>query len=81
MSKKHRTSITNPTIRVGGETLWLDGKALRRGEMRLDRESVSQQCDGCGADIAESGTVRGHEVVVIQCECGAIYPIAMELRS
>ncbi len=76
MSKKHRNSITSPTIRVGGETLWLDGKALRRGEMRLDRESVSQQCDSCGADIAESGIVH-EEGAVIQCECDATYPIVM----
>lgn len=80
MSRKHRTSMTSPTIRVGGETLWLDSKALRRGELRLDHESVSQQCDGCGADIAESGAVQP-DGMVIQCECGAVYPIAMELLA
>jgi hypothetical protein len=74
MSKKKRHSMTSPTNRVGGETLWLDGNALRRSEMRLDHESVSQQCDGCGADIAERGVVH-EEGSVIQCVCGATYPI------
>jgi hypothetical protein len=74
MSNRHGGPMNCPTIRVGGETLWLDRKALRRGEMRLDHESVSQQCDGCGADIAENGVVH-EEGFVIQCVCGATYPI------
>jgi hypothetical protein len=81
MSKSHGISMKSSTIRVGGETVWLDGKALRRGEMRLDRESVSQQCDGCGADIAESGTVHRHDGVVVRCECGAVYPVLMDVTS
>ena len=81
MSKKQRISTMSPTIRVGGETIWLEGKALRRGELRLDRESVSQQCDGCGADIVERGTVHGRDGIVIQCECGAAYPVVMELLA
>jgi hypothetical protein len=76
MSRKLRSTMTGPTIRVGGETLWLERKALRHGEMRLDRESVSQQCDGRGADIADSGNVH-EDGAVIQCVCGATYPIVM----
>jgi hypothetical protein len=71
--------MRTPTIRVGGETLWLDVRALRRGEMRLDRESVSQQCDGCGRDIAETGEHKDVGIGVIQCtECGERYVITMK---
>lgn len=70
--------MRTPTIRVGGETIWLDKKALRRGEVHLDRESVSQQCDGCGQDIAESGVVRDKGLSV-QCEgCNATYPVTIK---
>jgi hypothetical protein len=79
MSKKYGSPMIGPTIRVGGATLWLDGKALRRGEMRLDRESVSQQCDDCGSDIVESGTVHAGKDLVIRCECGAVYPVVVGL--
>jgi hypothetical protein len=69
--------MMTPTIRVGRETLWLDAEALRRGEFSLDHESLSEQCEGCGRDIAEQGEIArvlgGRAVRCIVCK--TTYPV------
>jgi hypothetical protein len=69
--------MRTPTIKVGGELIWLDPKALAKGEVKLDRESISEQCDGCGRDIMETGELaRGVEDNAVRCTaCGDHYAI------
>jgi hypothetical protein len=55
-------------IRVGGEALyfWTNGKTFRMVE--------SNQCEGCGEDIAQSGQLGSGNV--IRCAtCGVFYNI------
>lgn len=69
-----------PTIEVGRELIWLDATALARGDLKLDRESISEQCDGCGRDIMETGVItQGAAVGAVRCTgCGEHYPIVYE---
>jgi hypothetical protein len=67
--------MKHPMIRVGDTTVWLDAKALRRGEVRVSEKAVSEQCAGCGADIADGQVDREEASVLIRCACGAVYPV------
>jgi hypothetical protein len=64
--------MRSPTIRIGREIIWLDAKALRRGQLKLDHDSVGAQYDGCGADIIEAGTIV---TTGFRCECGETYEV------
>lgn len=69
-----------PTIHVGRELIWLDADALAKDEIKLDRESISEQCEGCGRDILETGTIRrAHGVTSVDCsECGEWYEVVIQ---
>ena len=74
------------TFRCNGETLWLDGSALARGQMVMFHGSLSEQCEGCGTDIFESGSIKTREDIetrpplnkskyAVECNCGASYDV------
>ncbi len=65
-----------PSIDVGDEIIWLDPVAFKRGEFKVGEGSLSAQCDGCGADVAETAVVKRSGVV--KCECGAEYVVNFE---
>jgi hypothetical protein len=69
-----------PTIRVGRELIWLDADALAKDEVKLDRESISEQCEGCGRDILESGQIRrAHGVTSVECDvCCEAYEVVLQ---
>jgi len=76
----NRPAETHSFIRIGNGrqrgTLWLDEPALE-DEIVRGFDGASEQCDGCGNDIAETGEVGGHSGVQnITCtECGTKYEI------
>lgn len=74
------------TVRVNRETLWLDGAALGRGQLAMSHGSLSEQCEGCGQDIFESGSIVKRDEIetrpplnkskyIVRCECGADYDV------
>ena len=57
-------------MHINGTTCWF---TLRSGRLRVHENSSSEQCEGCGVDIAETGVVRG--TTSVACSCGARYPL------
>lgn len=68
------------TIEVccNGERIYFRADEFRRGRLRLEDDSVSEQCEGCGADIAQSGRAAGSWIV---CDCEAVYPVRRVVRT
>lgn len=58
-------------IVINGRRMWL--AHTRPGAVR-GLEGDSEQCEDCGSDIAESGTMD-RAGVVITCECGCRYGV------
>jgi hypothetical protein len=64
-------------IFVNGLRVYLDEKKTSEGEFRVHPESLSEQCDDCGEDIAQSGqavTLNG-KLVNVECFCGMKYTV------
>ena len=70
--------MRNTWILVNRARVYLDPEALAEGELFLaDAEVMSEQCEGCGEDIIQSGTVQ-RDVFLgprIACNCGTSYPV------
>ncbi len=75
-----RQPETSTFIRIGQGrprgTLWLEEAALE-DEVVRGFDGASEQCDGCGTDICESGKVVGNagNQQITCTECGAEYPV------
>lgn len=67
-------------IRVNRSKIYLSEALLKKGRVVLDEEhsNSSDQCDGCGDDIIESGEkIAG--INRIECKtCKTIYPVHEE---
>jgi hypothetical protein len=67
-------------IAINGEQVYFTLQRGNGGRLLLE-ESGSEQCEGCGDDIVESGfgTFTALNVPptvgVVRCACGASYPI------
>ncbi len=65
-------------IKVNGTRVYLDPEALVDGELFLaDADVMSEQCEGCGEDIIQSGTVQRDVFLGLRvaCNCGTSYPV------
>lgn len=74
------TARQGPYVFVNGLTIPLDAEALAAGEARLDHErgSLTEQCEGCGADLLAECELR---YALVRCTaCGAEYPIRNDAR-
>lgn len=44
-------------FRTNGTKCWLDLDALKRGDFKFEDGSEQDQCEGCGGDLIETGTL------------------------
>ena len=66
------------SFRCNGTTVYV---RLRPANLLQLADSGSEQCEGCGSDIVESGIatlwgasrIRGEVVGTVRCDCGATY--------
>lgn len=58
-------------IWCNGSSVYFDASAWRKGKLALVPKTVSEQCEGCGEDIATVGVVD-HDCVACD-SCGQTY--------
>jgi hypothetical protein len=66
-------------IRVNNQKVWLDEDAYARGQFRVARDTMGEQCSDCGKDIEQTGKLEKAEDLV-RCSkdndgCGTFYRI------
>lgn len=76
-----RLAADHPHIRINQTIVYLDREALAEGEFRIESGCLSELCEDCGADIAETGTLYGgKDGSSVLCDelsggCGAFYVV------
>lgn len=58
-------------IFCNGMRIYFKAAEFSRGRLKREDDTMSEQCEGCGVDISESGRVKKPSTVV--CDCGAEY--------
>jgi hypothetical protein len=76
--KRERFPKVQKFIKVNGLRIYLDVAALRNGgelKSARDHEQLTEQCDGCGGDIMETGSLTNGRTVVVCDRCNEHFPI------
>ena len=64
-------------ICINGARFYLEPSFLD-DELIMGIGGWSEQCENCGADIVENGSVKGKQRYSIQCSCGREYQVMEE---
>ncbi len=51
--------MSHPYIKINKSRVYLDAKSARDGYFKIEPGTMSEQCEDCGEDIAETGTLYG----------------------
>lgn len=69
-------------IKINRARVYLDEGSFANGLFRVEAETMSEQCEGCGVDIAETGTLdTDKEGSTVRCDevaggCETYYEVA-----